>query len=266
MRYAAIVLVALVFLPVARGDGDPASDVLYFTDVFTSFEENSKPVIAKLQHETDVARAQARPIKVAVVWATTDMGAVPQLYNKPQTYARFLAAELGDILTGPLVIAMPTGFGLYMKQLGKQKAASQVLAKVPFHARTVDELTETATLGVKRLRLSLARPSGDARAPKARAIALTAKLGRKAKLAFRISDNSGKARALVRVYGPQYALFASLAMPLRKVGRKRPSLQHVTWRVPVTLGVGKFQFCVLATDRAGNASKTSCAKLLLRKP
>jgi hypothetical protein len=263
MRYLAILLVALVFLPVARADGDPASDVLYFTDVFTSFEETSKPVIAKLEHETTVARAQARPIKVAVIWATTDMGAVPQLYNKPQTYAKFLAAELGDILTGPLVIAMPAGFGLYIKH-GKQQAASQVLAKVPFHARTVDELTETATLGVKRLRLSLARPNGDKRAPKARAIGMTAKLGRKAKLAFRISDNSGKARALVRVYGAQYALFASLAMPLRKVG-KRGSLQHVTWRVPVTLGAGTFQFCVLATDRGGNASKTSCAKLLLRK-
>jgi hypothetical protein len=263
VRYLIVLLVALTLLPAARADGDPASDVLYFTDVFVSFEQTSKPLIAKLEHETIVARAQARPIKVAVIWTTTDMGAVPQLYNKPQTYARFLAAELGDILTGPLVIAMPSGFGLYIKR-SKQKAATQVLAKVPFHAKTVDELTETATAGVKKLRLSLARPSGDARAPKARAIQMSARLGKKAKLRFRVADNSGKARALVRVYGPQYALFASLPMPLRHVGA-RGSLQTVTWHVPVTLGVGKFQFCVLATDRAGNASRTSCAKLLLKK-
>jgi hypothetical protein len=41
-----------------------------------SFEETSKPLIAKLQHDTDAARAQARPIKVAVIWRTTDLGTV----------------------------------------------------------------------------------------------------------------------------------------------------------------------------------------------
>jgi hypothetical protein len=75
-------------------------------------------------------------------------------------------------------------------------------------------------------------------------------------------DNSGKARALVRVYGTKYAYYASLSMPLRKVGM-RGSIQSVTWRVPVSLGAGKFRLCVLAADQAGNASKTSCATLLL---
>ena len=75
-----------------------------------------------------------------------------------------------------------------------------------------------------------------------------------------MSDNSGKAKALVRVYGTQYALFANLAMPLRTVG-KRGSVQSVSWRVPRAMGAGKFRFCALATDRGGNASKTSCAKL-----
>ena len=111
------------------------------------------------------------------------------------------------------------------------------------------ELTQTATAGVNKLRQSLNRPSGDKRAPTARALAMSAKLGKKAKLRFRLSDNSGKARALVRVYGPQYALFASLTMPLRKVGA-RGSVQSVSWRVPVTLGTGKFSFCVLR-DRQG---------------
>jgi hypothetical protein len=262
MRYVAAFVLALVFLPVARADGDPASDILYFTDVFTSFEETSKPLIAKLQHETDVARAQGRPIKVAVIWKQTDLGAVPQLFNKPDTYAKFLAAELSGILTGPLLIVMPAGFGVYAKQ-GEDKL-KKVLANVPVHAQTVDELTQTATVAVKKLRLSLVPPSGDGRAPSVRAIAMSAKLGKKAKLSFRISDNSGKARALVRVYGTQYALFANLAMPLRQVG-KRGSVQSVSWRVPRTLGTGRFRFCVLATDKGGNASKTSCAKLVLKK-
>jgi hypothetical protein len=31
------------------------------------------------------------------------------------------------------------------------------------------------------------------------------------------------------------------------------------------IGAGKYRFCVLATDKAGNASKTSCAKLVVKK-
>jgi hypothetical protein len=266
MRYYVVAaLVALLLLPaVARADGDPASDVLYFTDVFTSFEETSKPLIKSLQDETAIARAQGRPIKVAVIWNKYDLGAVPQLFNKPQTYAKFLAAELAGVLTGPLVIAMPAGFGVYVKEEDKIPSLEKVLAQVPVHADTVDELTQTATAGVHKLRLSLTRPSGDKKAPTARALAMSAKLGKKAKLRFRVSDDSGKARALVRVYGAQYALYASLTMPLRKVG-KRGSLQAVSWLVPRAVGAGKFRFCVLATDQAGNASKTSCAKLLLKK-
>jgi hypothetical protein len=262
VRYFAVLLIALVFLPIARADGDPASDILYFTDIFTPYELTSKPLITKLQRATDVARAQGRPIKVAVVWTQTDMGAVPDLFNKPVTYAKFLAAELRGVLTGPLLIVMPAGFGLYIKNT-KLRKATRVLAKVPFHAKTVEQLTETATFAVHRLRLSFARPSGDARAPRVRAIAMSARLGKKAKLRFRVADNRRKVRALVRVYGAQYALFASLAMPLRSV-RAHGSVVSVSWRVPVTLGAGTLQFCVLATDRAGNASKTSCAKLLLK--
>ena len=140
----------------------------------------------------------------------------------------------------------------------------KVLAQVDFNAKTVDELTQTATAGVNKLRASLAHPNGDVRAPKARAFPLSAKLGKKAKLRFRVSDNSGKARALVRVYGSQLALYATLTMPLRKVGT-RGSVQSVSWRVPRAMGAGRFRFCVLATDKGGNASKTSCAKLVLKK-
>ena len=261
--YLVVLLAAGLLLPAAaRADGDPASDVLYFSDVFTSYQETNRDVITKLIHATDVARSAGTPIKVAVIWNPFDLGAVPQLFNKPKTYAKFLAAELRGVLTGPLLIVMPAGFGLYIKHT-KLKKATRVLAKVPFHAKTVEQLTETATFAVHRLRMSFARPSGDGRAPRVRAIAMSTRLGKKAKLRFRVADNSRKVRALVRVYGAQYALFASLAMPLRRVGA-HGSVVSVSWRVPVTLGVGTLQFCVLATDRAGNASKTSCAKLLLK--
>ena len=266
MRYYLVVVLAVALLlpAAARADGDPASDVLYFGDVFTSYQETNRTVITKLIHATDVARSAGTPIKVAVIWDQTDLGAVPQLFNKPKVYAKFLAAELQGILTGPLVVAMPAGFGVYVKEEDKIPALEEVLEKVDFHAKTVDELTETAAAGVNRLRQLLGHPGGDARAPTARAFPRSAKLGRKAKLRFRVSDNSGKARALVRVYGSQYALYATLTMPLRKVGA-HGSIQSVSWRVPRAMGAGKFRFCVLATDKAGNASKTSCAKLVLKK-
>lgn len=259
-----VVLAAVLVVPAARADGDPASDVLYFTDVFTSYEEQSKPLIDKIQQATAQARAAGTPIKVAVIWSQTDLGAVPQLFGKPKVYAKFLAAELDGVLTGPLVIAMPAGFGVWVADESKIPALEKVLAQVTFRARTVDELTQTATAGVNKLRLSFIPPSGDARAPSVRALAASARLGAKAKLRFRIADNSGKARALVRVYGARYALYANLGMPLRTVG-KRGTVQTVTWRVPRAVGAGTYRFCVLATDKAGNASKTSCAKLTLKK-
>lgn len=265
MRYYLVALVALLLLPaVARADGDPASDVLYFADYFVSYDETSRPLISDLRDATDVARAQGKPIKVAAIWSQTDMGAVPSLYNKPQTYAKFLAAELAGVLTGPLVIVMPAGFGVYVKEEDKIPKLQHVLDQVTLHAGTVHELTETGTAAVNKLRQSLTKPSGDKRAPSAHALAASARLGTKAKLRFRVSDNSGKAKALVRVYGKQFALYASLTMPLRTVG-VRGSVQSVGWRVPRTLVPGRYRFCVLATDKAGNASRTSCAELLLKK-
>ncbi len=258
---AGVVAALVVVVPAAQADGDPASDVLYFQDVFLPFASPAKTVGDKLVRATATARARKHPIKVAVIWQSTDMGSVPGLFNKPGSYARFLGIELGDILTGPLVVAMPAGFGLYQRT-GSTTSARKLLAKVPFHAKTVDQLTETAVAGVRKLTAALAPVRGDAKPPTARAIAVTGKLGTKVQLPFRISDNSGRARALVRVYGVQYALFATLSMPLRRVG-SHGSLQKVGWRIPVTLGAGKFKFCVLALDKNGNSSVTSCATLTI---
>ena len=52
------------------------------------------------------------PIKVAVIGNKTDLGAVPQLWGKPQTYARFLGAELRFVYKDTLLVVMPQGFGI----------------------------------------------------------------------------------------------------------------------------------------------------------
>ena len=52
------------------------------------------------------------PIKVAIIGNKTDLGAVPQLWAKPQVYARFLGAELRFVYKDTLLIVMPQGFGI----------------------------------------------------------------------------------------------------------------------------------------------------------
>ena len=211
MRSYLVVLVATALLlpAAARADGDPASDVLYFTDVFTSFSETNKTLISKLMDATDVARAAGTPIKVAVIWNQYDLGAVPQLFNKPKTYAKFLAAELEGILTGPLVIAMPAGFGVYVR--GGQDPVPREGARAGRLPREDGGRADPDSDRGREQAARLARASERGfRAPKARAFPPSAKLGKKAKLRFRVSDNSAKARALVRVYGSQFTLYATL--------------------------------------------------------
>ena len=53
-------------------------------------------------------------------------------------------------------------------------------------------------------------------------------------------------------------------MPLRTVGA-RGSVQSVGWRVPRTLVPGKYRFCVLATDKAGQREQDELREALLKK-
>src|SRR5205823_5001613 len=64
------------------------------------------------------------PIKVALITERYDLGAVPALFGKPQEYARFLGFELAFLYRGPLLIAMPNGYGIFNanKPVGKELA------------------------------------------------------------------------------------------------------------------------------------------------
>ena len=68
-------LAALSASPVARADGDPASDVLYTQWVFLPFEAPiPKPVAARLQQVVQSARSAGYPIKVAIIDIPADLG------------------------------------------------------------------------------------------------------------------------------------------------------------------------------------------------
>jgi hypothetical protein len=111
----------------ARADGDPASDVLYSTDVFLPYEAPIPKAVKQQLTETVKASRQAGyRIKVAVIGSTYDLGSVTSLYFKPQRYANFLWVELSGFYKGPLLVAMPNGFGFFS---GKRSKKEQTLLR-----------------------------------------------------------------------------------------------------------------------------------------
>src|SRR5262245_20642833 len=101
----------------ARADADPASDMLYTGDVFLPYEQVSPEVAADLRGAVRDARADGKPLKVAVIATKRDLGGVPTLFGNPLYYARFLGAELQFLYSGRLLVVMPQGAAL--SQRGK---------------------------------------------------------------------------------------------------------------------------------------------------
>ena len=126
-------LVALAFLaPAALADGDPASDFLLSQSSFLSPYDGKIPTAQQKRIEAMLqsAKAQGFPLKLAVISTRYDLGAVPILYKKPQTYAKFLAQEDYYFWKDELLVVMPNGYGLYkLKNLPPEDKA--VIAKLP---------------------------------------------------------------------------------------------------------------------------------------
>ena len=97
----------------AWADGDPASDVLQYQAAFFPYAPASSSSKDELLGAIAAAKKAGIPIKVAVVQATQDLGADPELFAKPQLYARFLDSELLSTHDfGMLIVVMPQGFGI----------------------------------------------------------------------------------------------------------------------------------------------------------
>jgi hypothetical protein len=105
---------ALALAPAtASADGDPASDYLLTQDVYLPLPPGVPPdlgrTITDLLKET---RKAGFPLKVAIIAAPKDLGAVPQYFNRPQSYAPFLESEIAFNTKKPLLIVMPIGYGV----------------------------------------------------------------------------------------------------------------------------------------------------------
>jgi hypothetical protein len=147
-------LVALAFLaPAALADGDPASDFLLSQSSFLSPYDGKIPaaqqkrIVAMLQS----AKEQGFPLKLALISTRYDLGAVPILFKKPQTYAKFLAQEDFYFWKDELLVVMPNGYGLY-KLTNLPPEDKAVIAKLPkFDSTSGPALADAAERAITAL-------------------------------------------------------------------------------------------------------------------
>jgi hypothetical protein len=141
---------ALLAVPAARANGDPASDVLLTQKVFFPLDAPLPDSDREaLQKTVDEANARGYPIRVALIPFTSDLGTAVSLWRHPQDYAKFLGSELAFVYAKRLLIVQPSGFGVYNQKRPVAKER-RVLARVPV-GKTPAELTRSATAAVRAL-------------------------------------------------------------------------------------------------------------------
>ena len=152
MRRALLVsaAAALLAVPLARANGDPASDVLLTEPVYfpidATLPDSDREALLKT---VNAANERGYKIRVALIPFTSDLGTAVSLWRHPQDYAKFLASELAFVYKNRLLVVQPSGFGFYDK--GKPVAKEQrVLAKVPV-GKTPATLTQSADAAVRAL-------------------------------------------------------------------------------------------------------------------
>lgn len=152
MRRALLVsaAAALLAVPLARANGDPASDVLLTEPVYfpidATLSDSDREALLKT---VNAANERGYKIRVALIPFTSDLGTAVSLWKHPQNYSKFLGSELAFVYRNRLLIVQPSGFGFYNhnKPVAKEQ---RVLAKVPV-GKTPTEQTQSATAAVRAL-------------------------------------------------------------------------------------------------------------------
>jgi hypothetical protein len=146
------VVAAAILAGGAQANGDPASDVLPFSNVYFSLTDpRTSPAGRDLLAVTDAAAKKKRPIKVAVISQPSDLGLIQSLWQKPQDYSEFLGKELFQFAryTGTTLIVMPNGHGVYGPDAANGKRA---LTRLPKPGTSdLDKLGEDAAVAVRRV-------------------------------------------------------------------------------------------------------------------
>jgi hypothetical protein len=153
---AGLLVLALVPSP-ARSDGDPASDILVGESVFYPY---APPVSNGLQRtlnaETAAATRAGLPLKVALIASPTDLGAIPELFGKPQQYAQFLDQEISFLSPKPvLLVVMAGGYGAAGPS---RQAIDAVRSLARPDGGQSDELARAAIAAVPKLAAAAGHP------------------------------------------------------------------------------------------------------------
>ncbi len=144
---------ALVAVPAASANGDPASDVLLTQKVFVGPEVPvSKGKLDALQKTVEAANAMGYPIRVAVIAFTGDLGTAVSLWRRPQDYSKFLGSEIAFVYAKRLLVAMPAGFAVSNGR--RSTAAEQRALKGVRPGQTPEALVESTTEAVRKLAAS----------------------------------------------------------------------------------------------------------------
>ncbi len=142
-------IVALVPISAARADGDPGSDVLVYQSLFLAADSGiSVGEQVQLGRLIAAADRAGMPIRVAIIAKPADLGSVTPLWDKPQTYARYLGIELSLAYSGRLLVVMPDGFGFNWPK-HDLSAAYATLAHVP--RGTGPKLATSAAAAIRAL-------------------------------------------------------------------------------------------------------------------
>jgi hypothetical protein len=165
LRKAAVLVavLALVVVPLARADGDPASDYLLTQLSFVPPDTAlSAADTAQLNNLLKATKIAGYTIHVALIASRYDMGSVTILFKEPKLYAPFLSQELRFYYKGRVLVVMPNGYAVAND--GKRDPTEQaVVAKLvppkPFSgsplaaaaSQAVRALAEHAGVNVKTL-------------------------------------------------------------------------------------------------------------------
>jgi hypothetical protein len=151
-----LVLMGGVNVSSALADGDPASDTLLGENVFYPYAPPvSQAAETTLNAETAAAKRDGFPIKVALIGRPLDLGVIPDLFGKPQSYADFLDQEISFQGKEPLLVVMAAGYGTQ----GLSPAATAAVTGLRKPAGTSPTaLAEAATAAVSHLAAASGHP------------------------------------------------------------------------------------------------------------
>jgi hypothetical protein len=242
----ATALCALVPVAAARADGDPASDILPVQNMSTPYPPPADaPALAA---SVQKVFQSGHRVKVAVIATRRDLGSIPSLFGKANAYARFLGTELGAFYAGPLLIVMPSGFGIYD---GRRSTAPEtaVLAKLKVDSSSASTLVASATTAVAALAAAGVLNSPDTLPPNSYPLQPTVHPGKPARLIFHVLEDSEHSSAVVTIYSGTKAL-AMLHSAMQFADYNTP--RFVTWSVPGDVPRKGLKFCIVVTDSSGN--------------